>query len=316
MISKSNIILSVLIVGQAGVIAARGLSVDSAAEANSRGLLNTALEVDKVVEISIDSGSGSNEVSLRKDNDGIWRIDQQSNYPADGDKVARTLRDLAGLEIADVVSETEYHHRDLKVSNDDYERRVTLKAGDSKTTLLLGVSGRAGSVHMRRADKPTVYAVRDYAAWRVSDAADTWVDKNYFTVDASKVVAIGLKNASGTVQIVKHADGSWKSGDGANNLDAEKVAAWLSKVTKVRMNKPHKKGSTLDDPIIELALGVGTSAAAADGPVPVEISRTLRISKTSDGYRMLADGADFVVDAEQTAIKPLLEAKTSDFMIP
>ena len=72
-------------------------------------------------------------------------------YDADRAKIEKTLGELAGLEIADVVSTSGAHHEALEVSATSFDRRVTLTGSGGSVEILFGSSGRANSVHVRKA---------------------------------------------------------------------------------------------------------------------------------------------------------------------
>ena len=179
--NRGNLILGALLLGQLTLVGFRSLGGEDSTQGIERGLLIEGIKTDDLTRILIESGSDDKEAVTveRSTTDEDWHVVEASDYPADTSKLGSTLRELAGLEIADVVSSTSHHHVDLKVADSEFEKRVTLESGDEKVELLFGTSGRAGSVHVRRADQDTVYAVRDYSSWRLSTRPDAWIDKSY-----------------------------------------------------------------------------------------------------------------------------------------
>ncbi len=316
--NRGNLMLCALLVGQITLVGFRSLSGEDSTQGLERGLLIEGIKTDDLTRISIESGSDDKEVVTveRATPADDWHVVEESDYPADASKVDSTLRELAGLEIADVVSSTGHHHVDLKVADSEFEKRVILESGDAKVELLFGTSGRAGSVHVRRADQDTVYAVRDFSSWRLSTRPDVWIDRAYFTVDEKRIVAASLENEHGSFRLVRHLDDNWvlvvDSGDPVP-VDKSKVESFLGKIDRITMTnvagREGDDGLDLTKATVELVVGLATppkpetkpaegvedseargtsdsaiasSAGEASGPmavaIPVEESRTLRIA--------------------------------------
>ncbi len=352
--NRGNLLLCALLVGQITLVGFRNLSAEDSTQGLERGLLIEGIKTDDVTRISIESGSDDKEVVTveRATTEEDWHVKEESDYPADTSKVDSTLRELAGLEIADVVSSTAHHHVDLKVADSEFERRVILEGGDKKVELLFGTSGRAGSVHVRRADQDAVYAVRDFSSWRLSTRPDVWIDRAYFTVDEKRIVAASVKNEHGSFRLERHLDDSWtlvvESGAPVP-ADESEVESFLGKINRITMTKVAGRegddGLDLTKAAVELVVGLGTppkpetkqpeavedseapgtsdsasasSAGEASGPMVVEGSRPLRIAlkgKDFDSYLMRTEGSPFIAQVSKWSINALLDAKAEDFLV-
>ena len=348
--NRGNLVLCALLLAQITLAGFRFIGDEDSTQGLKRGLLTDGLKTDHVTRIFIESSSGDGEaVTLERatSNDG-WRVVESSGYPADDTKVDNTLRELAGLEIADVVSTTNHHHVDFKVADSEFEKRVTLEEGDKKVELLFGTSGRANSVHVRRAGQDTVYAVRDYSSWRLSTRPDSWIDKAYFEVDEKRIVTTTVKNDNGSFQLVRHVDDSWtlRIDDGGRSAaNRSKVESFLSKINRITMSKVAGRegddGLDMSKVAVELVVGLATppkketkqgeaevagevpgisDSAASPGetpdPIAVEDSRTLRITPKADddeSYLMSASGSPFIAQVGKWVIGTLLDAKAEDF---
>ena len=304
------------------------------------------VNADNITRVRIEAGpEAANVVTVeRSGKDADWRVPQTFDYAADQSKVDQTIRDLSGLEIADVVSSTDHHHVDLKVADNKYEKKVVLESEDSKTALYFGTSGRGGSVHVRRGDQDTVYAVRDYSSWRLSTQPDSWIDKKYFDVDRSRVVAVSLRNKHGNLKLERHGRDVWKLSDGKMLVDADtsEVDTFLGKIDGINMTKLAGKredsGFAADNADVELVVGLGTIPAlpateggsddaqgessahladVASGPLAIEDSYTLRLKAKgddSDPYLMLKEGSDYVAQVSKWSVSGLLDAQQDEFV--
>lgn len=349
--NRGNLILCALLVGQLALVGFRSLAGEDSMQGLKRGLLIEGIKTDNLMRILIESGSDDEEVVTveRATTDDDWHVLEESNYPADTSKVDSTLRELAGLEIADVISSTGHHHVDLKVADSEFEKRVILEGGDEKVELLFGTTGRASSVHVRRADQDTVYAVRDYSSWRLSTRPDAWIDKAYFTVDEKRIVMASIKNEHGSFRLERHLDNSWALVvDDGEPVPADKseVESFLGKIDRISMTKVAGRegddGLDLTNAAVELVVGLGTpakpenkqaeedgeapstpdnttasSADEASGPIAIETSRTLRVAlkeKDSDFYLMSTEGSPFIAQISKWSMNTLLDAKAEDFL--
>lgn len=352
--NRGNLILCALLVGQLALVGFRSLSGEDSTQGLKRGLLIEGIKTDDLTRISIESGSSSDSKEVvtveRATTDEDWHVVEASNYPADTSKVDSTLRELAGLQIADVVSSTAHHHVDLKVADSEFEKRVILEGSDEKIELLFGTSGRASSVHVRRADQDTVYAVRDYSSWRLSTRPDAWIDKSYFTVDQKRIVVASMKNEHGSFRLERHLDDSWAvvvDGGDALPADTSAVESFLGKIARINMTevagrkgddgldltnaavelvvelgtpeKPETKQAEEDDEASSTSDSVTSSSAgeAASSPITVETSRTLRVAlkaKDSDFYLMSTEGSPFIGLISKWSMNTLLDAKVEDFL--
>ena len=183
--------------------------------------------VDRLVIEDSDQG----QIVLVRQGDG-WVLPATGNFPADKHKVDHLLERLKGLQRGLAVATTPGAQKRFKVSDDDFERRVTLARGDTNlATLYFGTSPGMHRVHARTSDDTAVYAV-DFAVYEAPVKPADWEDKTVLRVPRDDIDQISLADLTLTRQPDKAAaaapdEGAGKAGQttwsGTNLGDGEKL---------------------------------------------------------------------------------------------
>jgi hypothetical protein len=148
------------------------------------------IDKDKVDHFTIE-GPDAAKVILAKV-DGNWQLPERHNFPADANKVKRLLGRLEGLKHGQPVTTTSAAHVRFKVTDDAFERRITLAAGDQTLArLYLGTSPSVRQVHARVDDQKPVYAV-ELETHDVPAAADGWEDKTLLEIAKPEIQSIDV----------------------------------------------------------------------------------------------------------------------------
>jgi hypothetical protein len=141
--ARRNAILAAVLLFQLIWLGLRAFQAPAPAASLARGLLLEGLVPAEILRLEIGSGSDSEKqvVVNREAKASAWRVPDLFDYRADGDKVDGALRDLAGLEIASVVSSTAHHHMDFKVAESEFDKRIRLEGAGEPVELLFGAGG-------------------------------------------------------------------------------------------------------------------------------------------------------------------------------
>jgi len=151
--------------------------------------------VDRLVIEDSDQG----QIVLAREGDG-WVLPATGNFPADKHKVDHLLERLKGLQRGLAVATTPGAQKRFKVSDDNFERRVTLARGDTNlATLYFGTSPGMHRVHARTSDDTAVYAV-DFATYEVPVKAMDWEDKTVLRIPRNDIGKITLAELTLTRQ--------------------------------------------------------------------------------------------------------------------
>jgi hypothetical protein len=148
------------------------------------------IDKDKVDHFTIE-GPDAAKVILTKV-EGNWQLPERHNFPADANKVKRLLGRLEGLKRGQPVTTTSGAHSRFKVTDDTFERRITLAAGgQTLARLYLGTSPGIRQVHARVDDQKPVYAV-ELETYDVPAAADGWEDKTLLEIPKTEIQSIDV----------------------------------------------------------------------------------------------------------------------------
>ena len=129
------------------------------------------------------------EVTLIK-KEGSWKT--QAGFPVNKDKVKHLLDKLDGLKQGLPVATSDHALKRFKVSEDTFERLITLKQGEKKlAALYLGSSVGARQTHARSDSQTAVYTV-DLGAYDAPAKVEDWYDKNLLKLGENSISQITL----------------------------------------------------------------------------------------------------------------------------
>jgi hypothetical protein len=189
------------------------------------------LAVDAISSITIASKDDSLELEKK---DGSWMIPSEDAFPADVKKVTEFIEKVTGFKKSWPVATSKSGLKPLKVSDDDFERKITFAGADGElATLILGSSPGFKKVHARAADSNTVYAV-ELATFELPATADAWTSKEFLYTDEANVEAVELPNVT-----LERVEDSFVLSDLQENEEMveKEVTSLLSQVTKPRYVK-------------------------------------------------------------------------------
>ncbi len=348
--ARRNAILAAVLLLQLIWLGARVFQAPPSPGSAARGLLLAELVPAEVLRMEIGSGSDSQQrvVMEREGEASAWRVPDLFDYAADGDKVAAALRDLAGLEIASIVSSTAHHHVDFKVAESKFEKRIRLEVAGETLELLFGSTGPAGTIHVRRAGEDAVYAVRGYSSWRYGERAEDWIDQVYFSAPRERIAHVAITvaddraNETTWFSLERAANEGWVllgAGDARAPADSDKVDSLLRAMSRVLLSELVGRIDDEDvefgDPVAEIRLGLAAPRAALEpgdtdeldaggerisdaSSVEIEETLTLRVALApgeSERYWLHAEGSEFVAEVASWTIRELLDAAVEDFHV-
>jgi hypothetical protein len=276
---RRNAILAAVFLLQLVWLGARAFQSPPSPGSAARGLLLAELVPAEVLRLEIGSGSDSEQwvVVEREEEASAWSVPELFDYAADGDKVDEALRDLAGLEIARVVSSTAHHHVDFKVAESEFEKRIRLEAGGETVELLFGSTGPAGTIHVRRAGEDAVFAVRGYSSWRFGESAKDWIDKVYFTAPRDRIAHVTITVANdqaketASFSLERAGEESWVllgAGGTRSPAESDKVDSVLRAMSRVSLSelvgRIDDEDVAFGDPVAVIRLGLVAPPAALE----------------------------------------------------
>jgi hypothetical protein len=186
---------------------------------------------DGAVDRLVIEDADKTQIVLARQGDG-WVLPATGNFPADRHKVEQLIERLKGLQRGLAVATTPGAQKRFKVSDDDFERRVTLARGDKNlATLYLGTSPGMHRVHARTDQDSAVYAV-EFANYEAPVKPADWEDKTVLRVPRDDIDKITVADLTLTRQPKKAASAAPDKGaagsgrttwTGTNLADGEKL---------------------------------------------------------------------------------------------
>ncbi|MBW1686977.1 MAG: hypothetical protein JRS35_18160 [Deltaproteobacteria bacterium] len=323
--ARRNAILAAVLLLQLVWLGVRAFQAPPPPASAARGMLLAELVPTEVLRLEIGSGSDEEQwvVVEREGEASTWNVPDLFDYPADSDKVDGALRELAGLEIARVVSSTAHHHVDFKVAESEFERRIRLE-----------VAGE------------TVDAVRGYSSWRFGERAEDWIDKVYFSAPRERIAHVAITvvddqaEETTSFSLERAGEESWfllGAGDARSPAERDKVDSLLRAMSRVLLSeligRIDDEDVAFGDPAAEIRLGLaapraelepgdtdeldaGEKGDADTSEFEIEETLTLRVALApgeSERYWLHAEGSEFVAEVARWTIRELLEAEVEDF---
>ena len=353
--SRFNLILLALAALQGvaflGMVLFGGPSKGDAKENAERSLLAiSASEVSKI-EISNPDEKDHPSIVLERGDKG-WTVASADGYPVRDDAGASFgidpkdekkpatstadtfLKKIVDLKIRRPIIRAKENHGPVKVADEKYERRLTLKGKDGKelAALFLANGTRARTVYVRRAGENEVYETDGVSVWDVSTVLGTWADLKYVELKQDEVVACTLKLADGdktitiekraipdpaasqpttsapssqpTTQPVKTIDAWFLAGPEAMRADTTEVENLLRKATSLRagdvVGKKAPEGANFEKPTAVLTVKM------KDGKEHLVTIGGQKAGDSKDHFAK-ASGSDYYVTLPDWDVKSLLE---------
>lgn len=224
-------------------------------------------------------GSDGELVQLRKSGDG-WVLPGLGDFPADGAKVERLVEQLAGLKRPLPVATSPESLTRHRVADDQFERKVSLDAGDQTlATLILGDSPGFRRLFARPAGEPAVYDI-DLALFDASDRRDDWIARDALRIPKAQINGVATPNWT----LVEGEDG-WQLDGSEQAPDPQAVEDLLSRISALGYRGVL---GTEDDPVYNQSQPMlELTIALADGT-----KRDYRISKPDDSDDLVLKSSD------------------------
>lgn len=228
----TNTILLILLALQVALIAF--LYRPSQNAAPLAGNLFKSLSPEQLISLVISNEQGATISLLKKDG---WQI-SEGEFPADQAKIEGLIKKLADMKSSRLVSQTKSSHTRLKVADSDFNRKVELGQGETKTTFFLGTSPSSKSIHLRLSEDKEVYQINDLAAWEVQADKESWWQTRYLSQQSANLSSMTITNSLGIIELMNDAD----------------KKTWQLKTTSETTALDPKRVETLVDSLMEITI--------------------------------------------------------------
>ncbi|MBD3335885.1 MAG: DUF4340 domain-containing protein [Candidatus Eisenbacteria bacterium] len=151
---------------------------------------------------------GDDRVELHKNEEGVWLVATEGDYPADETKVDRVLENIPDFHTRDLVSRNPDKQETFEVT-DSLGTKVTV-LGSGGTELAHFLVGKQGpgfmSTYVRPAGENTVLLVPKYMRSNYDVNQPTWRDKSIFEFGVDEATRVEILPAEGDSLLVVKGD--------------------------------------------------------------------------------------------------------------
>ncbi len=151
------------------------------------------LSFDSFDEVSISNKEAS--MLLKKVDDSTWVLPESENFPVSPGRLKNIQEKLLDLKQSYPVAFTNNAAKQFKLSNSDFERKITFKKGESVLkTVYLGTSPGFKKVYTRVEGEDNIYSVQSNTVL-FQPKAESWIDKSVYAFkdeEIAKVIIGGL----------------------------------------------------------------------------------------------------------------------------
>lgn len=313
--NRTTSLLAVALVVQIGLaFAITFAGKQPATESNDGPLVSlstSALEQLRIVE------KDATELTLVKE-DGTWKVPQTYDFPAEKSKLEQLVNKLNSLQKGYPIATTKGAAKRFKVTDAEFEKKITWKSGSEESTLYIGSSPGFKKVHMRTTGDDNVYAV-NFSAFEASTKAKDWLAKGYLTHKQDEIEKIEmpdytLQRTEDGLALVDLAENEITDTNHANNL-ARQIAGISFESVLGTENKPEYQQ---DKPLltVDVTLQSGESITYVFSPMKdSEDDIVLKASNSDYYFKAIKLNYDLINDATREKIataKPEPEENTAD----
>lgn len=239
-------VLAVALVAQLAVVAVLYRPVP--ADSNDRQAVLQGLERSAITQIEVSAGS-ADAITLNRQAEG-WTLDL--GLPASRSKVASLLGALLESDPGYAVAQTDEAARRFAVSEDNFERRITLTGSDATTVAYLGTSPSFRKIHARRGGDADIFVI-DLNSYDAPITVNDWLDRSLLA--KRDVQSLSLYGTEFTLE-----DSAWRRPD-SQNVDVDAMETLLQALASLQVTGLLSDDEDLADvgEALRLEVGVGTA---------------------------------------------------------
>ena len=221
----------------------------------------------KVTRVQVLAAGEAKPVDLVKKGSG-WVLASSFDYPADTAKIEALLAPLAKLAAAEPVATQAARHKQLKVADAEFERRLTITANGKDTTLFLGAPAGLRRNALRFAGSDDVYGVSGLSPYSAPAEPHMWVDQHYLSLPKDQIAKVTVKRADAAIDFTQTDDGKWTAtfdGGPVDPVDSDAIDHLVDQICAIDLLAPADPRRDAAAPTatigVELKAKPGTSAA-------------------------------------------------------
>jgi hypothetical protein len=156
----------------------------------------------KVTRVQVFAAADGKPIDLVK-RDAGWVIASSYDYPVDAARVTDVLAPIAKASAAEPIATSAGRHKQLRVADGEFDRKLIITSGGKDLTLYLGGPAGARRNAVRIGGDANVYAVTGISAGAVGGEPRMWVDPAYVKVPRDEVARVTIARDGTSVELAK-----------------------------------------------------------------------------------------------------------------
>ena len=230
--------------------------------------LLAGFDAEKVTRVRVFAdGSDQPAVELVKKG-AAWVVASHFDYPADPVKVKNALSPLAKVAAGEPIATSATRHKQLRVADKDFDRKLVIDAGGTETTIYTGGPAGARRTAVRLGDDK-VYAASGVSLFGSEPSA--FVSTKYVEVPAPEVARLVVQRGEHAIELERVAAPAAApagAGSGSGSAAAPPAETWKLSIDGAPVTLA--AGESLDTEAIDRLVG---EAAAIDLRAPGDPKR-------------------------------------------
>jgi hypothetical protein len=306
--TRLNKILAALLAVQLG-LAILVLSRNGETVSFKQELVLAGFDAAAVTRLQVFDAPGKPGVDLVK-RGSSWVLASHWDHPVDPKRIDAALGPLAKATAGDPIATSASRHKQQKVADQEFEKKLVISAAGKDTTLLIGVTrGRRTSVRLAGDDR--VLGASGLATGALSGLARDWVAATYSEIPRDDIEKIAIHKGAQTIELDRTGSATAGSGSGAGSGSAAPERTWRLAIDGQPVTLA--AGEQLDSIAIDTVVSDITSIAAApadprrDASKPTATVHVTRKSGTTVTFEVVADGESYWIKQRGTSHATLVD---------
>lgn len=274
---KILLALFVVQVGLASVILTR--SDDSTAR-KPAAVLN-GFDAAKVTKVAVYGKDATSPAVVVEKHGEQWVVGSSFDYPVAETKIGDLLASIAKLSAGSPIATQVGRHKQLRVDDAAFERKLVITAG-TDTTLVLGSQAGPRRTAVRRGGDAAVYAVSGLNVWSIGTEPRDWIDPSYVKVSTEDLEKVTIERSDMRAELVREGD-KWSPTIGGvaiklaagEEIDVVGIQHIVNSAASIELRSPGDPKRDASKPTATITLvrkaPTGNAAASAAPAAPIVI---------------------------------------------
>ncbi len=277
MLTRFHKVLIALLVVQLGLAIVMLTRSDDSAAAKPEPVL-AGFDVAKVTKLAVFTQDGTKPaIELAKQGDG-WILTSSFGYPVPESKVSDLLASIVKMSAASPIATQASRHKQLRVDDGVFERKLVISAGGKDTTLFVGSQAGARRVAVRQGGDSRVFAVGGVHASSFGSEPRDWVDPSYVKVGKDDIAKVTIEREGTVIDLEREGD-HWKASiggapialAGGESLDTQAIGRIVDGVSSIDLASPADPNRDTAKPTATITITRKAQGGTSVAPVQIDV---------------------------------------------